>query len=52
MNKDYENYSHSHCWNQTTPACGQDLKDHKQCCLCDTKYGEAEDWEKNNEKNC
>lgn len=36
---DYErNYSHSHCWNQTTPACGISLKKHKQCCLCDTKF--------------
>lgn len=30
-------YSHSHCWNQDKePACGIPLKDHKQCCLCDT----------------
>lgn len=43
MNKEdleYERkYSHSHCWNQgKSPACGQPLKNHKQCCLCDTVY--------------
>lgn len=47
---DYErNHSHYHCWDQVnnedsdiepqdTPACGQKLEDHKQCCLCDTVY--------------
>ena len=37
---DYDrNYSHYHCWNQKQPsACGQPLKDHKQCCLCDKIY--------------
>jgi hypothetical protein len=37
---DYErNYSHYHCWNQgKNPACGQPLKNHKQCCLCDKPY--------------
>lgn len=28
-------YSHVHCWNQESPACGQPLEKHKQCCLCD-----------------
>lgn len=29
-------YSHTHCWNQgKSPACGQPLENHKQCCLCD-----------------
>lgn len=45
--KSYErDYSHSHCWDQVqmregiggTPTCGQQLADHKQCCLCDTEY--------------
>lgn len=37
---DYErNHSHSHCWNQgKSPACGQSLASHKQCCLCDRSY--------------
>lgn len=51
---DYErNESHYHCWNQVdnedndiepleTPACGQKLEDHKQCCLCDTPYPQEE----------
>lgn len=30
------NHSHSHCWNQEFPACGQSISTHKQCCLCDT----------------
>lgn len=50
MNQEYErNHSHYHCWEQVdnedsdkepqdTPACGQPLKNHKQCCLCDTLY--------------
>lgn len=43
-NMEYErNYSHTHCWNQKTPACGQPLQNHKQCCLCDTKYSPKEE---------
>lgn len=39
----WENYerdhSHTHCWKQgKSPACGQSLESHKQCCLCDTPY--------------
>lgn len=36
MKKDnYErDHSHTHCWNQTSPACGQPLEKHTQCCLC------------------
>lgn len=26
--------SHTHCWNQQSPACGQSLDKHTQCCLC------------------
>ncbi len=38
MNKTYEqDYSHSHCWNQETPACGQPIEKHTQCCLCSMK---------------
>lgn len=33
-------HSHTHCWNQKTPACGQTLEAHKQCCLCDAPYEE------------
>lgn len=34
-------FSHSHCWNQGgSPACGQSLESHKQCCLCDTVFPE------------
>lgn len=37
-NKNYDrNGSHTHCWNQgNSPACGQKIENHKQCCLCDT----------------
>lgn len=40
VDKEYDiYYSHYHCWNQDKlPACGQKLEDHKQCCLCSTKY--------------
>lgn len=35
--------SHIHCWLQKgKPACGIPLKDHKQCCLCDTKAPKKE----------
>jgi hypothetical protein len=33
-------YSHTHCWNQKTPACGIPLEKHTQCCLCDVKVEE------------
>ncbi len=37
--EDYDrNFSHFHCWQQgKSPACGQLLENHVQCCLCDTK---------------
>lgn len=47
MNLEYErNHSHYHCWEQykyefgteLNPACGQPIENHKQCCLCDTKF--------------
>lgn len=38
------NYSHYHCWDQKTPACGQPLEKHKQCCLCDTLSPQVEKW--------
>lgn len=31
-------HSHTHCWDQKSPACGQELSKHGQCCLCDTPY--------------
>lgn len=36
--KSYErDCSHYHCWDQKPfSACGYDLKQHEQCCLCDT----------------
>lgn len=35
----YAAMSHSHCWDQDQPsACGIPLADHKQCCLCSTRY--------------
>lgn len=38
QDKTYDyNGSHTHCWNQgKSPACGQKIENHKQCCLCDT----------------
>jgi len=46
--KIYERVSHVHCWNQGTPACGQPLEKHKQCCLCDMPYEpKIEGWREN-----
>ena len=48
-------YSHTHCWNQKTPACGIPLEKHTQCCLCDVKVEEKIpksdllEWAKENE---
>src|SRR3990167_2712769 len=44
--------SHSHCLNQKQPpACGQKLKNHKQCCLCDLPAPQNEsEWEKEFDK--
>lgn len=33
----YERHSHTHCWNQISPACGQPIDKHTQCCLCSLK---------------
>lgn len=33
----YDQYSHTHCWNQRPPACGILLADHRQCCLCEAE---------------
>jgi hypothetical protein len=35
----YNHLSHTHCWNQESPACGIPLEKHTQCCLCDLKNG-------------
>lgn len=48
ISKSYErDFSHSHCWNQgKSPACGQPLENHKQCCLCDTPAPQKdEEWQ-------
>lgn len=29
--------SHSHCWEQETPACGIKKEHHSRCCLCEDK---------------
>jgi hypothetical protein len=29
--------SHSHCWEQDTPACGIKKEHHSRCCLCEDK---------------
>lgn len=47
--KNYErDHFHTHCWEQkgdNTPACGQPLEKHEQCCLCDTPAPEKkEEW--------
>lgn len=34
---DYEyerDHSHSHCWENSSPPCGQKIK-HLECCLCE-----------------
>lgn len=53
--ENYErDYSHYHCWQQVenedsdiepqkTPACGQPLEKHTQCCLCDTPAPKSEE---------
>lgn len=45
----YEFISHTHCWNQHYPesthptrtACGIEVKEHEQCCLCSMKKPES-----------
>lgn len=32
-----EDYSHAHCWNQETPACGIPKEKHLRCCLCEKR---------------
>lgn len=33
--KSYDEYSHTHCWDNKLQPCGIDLCKHTQCCLCE-----------------
>ena len=40
--KSYDDYSHTHCWNNKDNPCNIPLEKHTQCCLCDKKVPQEE----------
>jgi len=48
----YSHISHSHCWDQQPSACGINLENHEQCCLCDLKYAWSDKYAKPQSKDC
>lgn len=35
-----QDFSHSHCWAQKSPACGQKIE-HLKCCICEKQNPKA-----------